>query len=92
MQLDDAALTELALAADPNQPLDEDAIPVFDYLGGRPADGLLPGWYMPAPVSPVPTGAAHRGWRSAVILVVILAFVVIEAAGLCSTYGRIVLG
>ena len=45
-----------------------------------------------APVSPVPTGAAHRGWRSAVILVVILAFVVIEAAGLCSTYGRIVLG
>ena len=83
--LTDAELTELALAADPDEPLDEGAISFFEYLGDQPTDGLLPAWYMPAPMRRSP-----RAWRTGVILVVVLAFVVIEAAGLCSTYGRLV--
>ncbi len=80
----DAELTALALAADPDRPLDPDAVPLSVYLAQVP--GLLPQWYM-APAM------ASRGsrWRTGVILAVILAFVLIEAWGLCSTYGQVVL-
>lgn len=45
--LTDAELAELAMAADPDAPIPDDAIP-FDASGT--ADGaLLPSWYMPAP-------------------------------------------
>ena len=84
---DDAELIDLALAADPDAPLHDDAISIFEYLGAQPHDGLLPAWYMPAPMT-----SSRRGWRAAVVLLVIAAFVGIEAAGLCSTYGRVVFG
>jgi len=79
----DEELAALALAADPELPLDDDAVPLA--LGDRTgSDPLLPSWYMPAPAgSPV----VHRGWRRRVAIVVILAFLLINAAGLCSTYG-----
>ena len=81
----DAELTALALAADPDRPLDGDAVPLTDYLDQPPA--ALPEWYMP-PVR------ARRGkrWRSTVVLLIVAAFLVIEAVGLCSTYGQLVVG
>lgn len=80
--LSDEELTELALAADPDQAVDEDAVPIDVYLGSTP--GALPEWYM-APVTTRFTGRLGR----AVILTVIGAFLLIEAFGLCSTYGQI---
>jgi hypothetical protein len=83
-------LTALALAADPDQPLDGDAVPLSVYLsqlpGLGPVSGLLPQWYMPPAM-------ASRGskWRTSIILAIIVAFLMIEAWGLCSTYGQVVL-
>ncbi len=75
-----AELTEQALAADPEPALGPDAVSV---LAGPGSPELLPSWYMPAPASGV---RAPRGARS-VIAVVIVAFLVINALGLCITYG-----
>jgi hypothetical protein len=79
----DAELTELALAADPDAPIGEDAVPLAVYLDQAP--GLLPSWYMPTPM-------VRRGksWRLPVVLVIVAAFVIIEAFGLCSTFGQLV--
>ena len=77
----DEELTALALSADPDQPLDADAVPIGVYLAN--AVGPLPEWYM------APVMARHTGRRQrAVILAVVGSFVVIEAFGLCSTYGQ----
>jgi hypothetical protein len=79
--ISDEELTALALAADPDEPLAADAVPLADYL----ADVFdpLPGWYM------APVMARHSGRRrQMVILAVIGAFLLIEAFGLCSTYGQ----
>ena len=81
--ISDAELEELALSADPEAPLDEDAVPMATFLGQGP--GLLPQWYMPSPL--VRSGAR---WRVPVVLVIVAAFVVIEALGLCSTFGQLV--
>lgn len=83
--LTEEELTELALAADPAAPLDPDAVPMNAYLGERP--GLLPDWYMPAP-----TIRRARAWRVPVVLAVVGAFLLIEALGLCSTFGPLVPG
>jgi hypothetical protein len=80
----DEELTALALAADPDAPLDPDAVPLSAYLAQIP--GLLPGWYMP----PAMASSGSR-WRTPVILAIVLAFLMIEAWGLCSTYGQVVL-
>jgi hypothetical protein len=79
----DAELTALALAADPDRPLDADAVPLDLHL--EEPRVAMPHWYMP-PVM------ARRGkpWRTAVVLAIVVAFLVIEAVGLCSTYGQIV--
>ena len=61
-----------------------------DRTAPTPADDspLLPDWYMPAA-----GGSTHlTGWRRAVVVVVILAFLLITAAGLCNTYGDLSLG
>ena len=79
--ISDEELTALALAADPDQPLDVDAVPLADYLAD--AFDPLPGWYM------APVMARHSGRRrKAIIMAVIGAFLLIEAFGLCSTYGQ----
>jgi hypothetical protein len=80
--ISEAELTALALAADPDQPLDSDAVPMNEYLSEQPA-GLLPEWYM----APVMTRHLRRV-PQLMVMVVIGAFVVIEAFGLCSTYGQ----
>jgi hypothetical protein len=88
--LTDEELTALALAADVDGPLDPTAVPLAAYLAQLPGvaqlPGLLPGWYMP----PAMAGTGSR-WRTGVILAIVAAFLMIEAWGLCSTYGQVVL-
>jgi hypothetical protein len=77
-------LTDLALSADPDAPLGEDAVPLAIFLGQLPL--VLPQWYMPPAIS----GRSTR-WRTALVIVIVLAFVMIDAWGLCSTYGSVTL-
>ena len=77
----DQELTELALAADPDEPLPKDAIPIGTYLSQIPSP--LPLWYMP----PVMRSGKGRRWKTPVVLAVVSAFVLIDAMGLCNTYG-----
>ncbi|HYA68619.1 MAG TPA: hypothetical protein VED63_07795 [Acidimicrobiales bacterium] len=82
----DEELTALALAADPDRPLDPDAVPMAEYLSQEP--GLLPSWYMAA----VTARAGASRWRTVIVLAVVAAFLTIEALGLCSTFGQLSLG
>ncbi len=85
-EITDEELTALALAADPDAPLDPDAVPIGRYLGVEP--GLLPSWYMAAATA---RAGANR-WRTVIVLAVVAAFLTIEALGLCSAYGQLSLG
>jgi len=73
-------LTELALSADPDAPLPDDAVPMSFHLSRFAAP--LPLWYMP----PVVRSGGGR-WKKPLVLAVISAFVLIDAFGLCNTYG-----
>ncbi len=72
-----------ALAASSPDELPADAVP-FSATDGDGGLGLLPSWYMPSPMV-----GGHRldGWRRRLAMVVVLAFLALNAAGLCSTYG-----
>jgi hypothetical protein len=82
----DDELAAMALAADPDPPVDDDAVSLWQLTPLQP-EGLLPEWYMPSPAGDLPL---LRGWRRSVALLIIISFVAIEAYGLCSTYGRVV--
>jgi hypothetical protein len=85
--VDDDELAELAMAADPDVEVGDDAVPLVD-SSGTPL-GALPGWYMP------PAMARSRlltGWRRRVVLWVVASFILINAYGLCSTYGHVGFG
>ena len=84
--LSDDELAALALAADPDTTVDNDAVSLWS-LGASGTDGLLPEWYMPSPARGLPR---LRGWRRWVTLLIIASFLTIEAYGLCSAYGRVV--
>jgi hypothetical protein len=84
--LTDEELTAFALAADPDVAVDDDAVSLWQLVEPG-ADGLLPEWYMPSPARGL---RRLRGWRRWVVLFVIASFLLIEAYGLCSTYGRVV--
>lgn len=87
-ELTDDQLTDLALAADPDAAPTDDAVSLWDLVREKGGD-LLPDWYMPAPA----TGTrSFRGWRRWLILLIVVTFVALEAYGLCSTYGQVVLG
>jgi hypothetical protein len=77
----EAELTRLALAADPSDPIPEDAVPLAVHLAQF--GPVLPAWYMPATVR---SGKGRR-WRMPVVLAVVSAFALIDAMGLCNTYG-----
>jgi hypothetical protein len=79
-RLTEAELTALALAADPNAPLSDDAIPLSMHLAQFA--GALPEWYMP----PAMAGSGSK-WRVPVIGTIVAAFLLIEGLGLCNTYG-----
>ena len=75
----DDELSALALAADPDVPIPDDAVP----FGQPAADGaLLPEWYMPVPGS-------FRRTRARVVAVtaIIGSLLLVNGAGLCVTYG-----
>lgn len=78
-QIGDDELAALAVAADPDQPLDPDAVP---FVADPDRQGLLPAWYMPAP-------AVRNGGRTRrlVIAGIVLALLIVNGAGLCVTYG-----
>ena len=77
--ISDDELTALALAADPNAPIDHDAVPFVstDDLG----PSLLPEWYMPAP------SLRRSTPRTVVLASVAVALFVINVGGVCVTYG-----
>jgi hypothetical protein len=64
--------------------LPDDARSLWELDGATP---LLPEWYMPPPMA----GRRRLSpWQRRVAWLVVAAFVVIDAYGLCSTYGSIV--
>jgi hypothetical protein len=75
----DEELTVLALAADPDAPVPDDAVP-FGSPDGLAVE-LLPSWYMPAP------SLGHSRTRTIVFIGIVIALLVINVAGLCVTYG-----
>lgn len=83
----DDELAELALAADPDAGIADDAVPLSEFLGADDGSGdLLPDWYMPAPAG---AGRLLQGWRRRIVLLIVASFVLLNAYGLCSTYGYV---
>jgi hypothetical protein len=80
--ISEAELAELALAADPETAVAADAVCLWD-LAGWDRGRLLPAWYMPAPMP----GQTSPRWRRWVIGLIVASFLLINAYGLCSTYG-----
>ena len=76
--LSDEELTALALGTEVVTPIGGDAVVVDPCRG----ESTLPNWYMPA----VTVRAAAR-WQRSIIYTVVAAFLVIEAFGLCTTFG-----
>lgn len=78
----DEELCAQALAADPDDVLvDPDAEP---FGGSSTVAGLLPAWYMATPMG---SGSAPRGRRVVIASVLVLSMLVVNAAGICVTYG-----
>ena len=74
----DEELAAEAMAADPDVAVPDDAVP----FGASESEGLLPEWYMPT-LGPI------RRTRPRVVAVagLVLSLVIVNAAGLCVTYG-----
>jgi hypothetical protein len=89
--ISDAELAEQAMAADPDTVAPDDAIPLSQLLGeeGPGTGDLLPGWYMPPTIG---GNRAMHGWRRRMVLLIIVSFLLIDAYGLCSTYGHVGFG
>jgi hypothetical protein len=81
----DEELTTLALASEPGAPAGSDAVPLAVFLGQTA--GPLPDWYMPSPIARI-----HARWRLPVVLTIVGAFLLIEALGLCNTFGALAIG
>ena len=83
--ISDEELAAEAMAADPFPSLDH-ARSIHELIG-PPGTSTLPEWYMPA----IASGAGRvHGWRRATVFTFIAALLVIEAFGLCSTYGQFI--
>jgi hypothetical protein len=78
--LSDEELTALALSADPDAPVDPDAVP----FGATDNGALLPDWYMPAAA-----GVGRTRSRAVVAAIVVGSLLLLNAGGLCVTYGYI---
>lgn len=88
VSVDDEALVAEALAAEPATTAADDAVSYWDVVAPRPM-GILPDWYMPSPSA----GSRRlRGWRRQVVYLVVASIALINAAGLCITYGYVTLG
>ncbi len=80
LDITDEELAELALAADPNSPVDEDAVP-FNSLHAE-GSALLPAWYMP-----VDAPRVRSDWRGFVALGIAVGLVLCNAFAICVTNG-----
>lgn len=81
--ISDEELERQALEASPDAVVPDDAV-AWSPTGRDP---LIADWYMPAPA------ATRRDLRTRVVTgVVVASIVAINAAGLCVTYGRVILG
>lgn len=81
----DEELTAQALAAETDAPLDADAVPLWPPQA--PGAGMLGAWYMP------PARTRHLyGWRRPVVIAIVTTLVLLEALGLCSVFGQVVVG
>lgn len=78
-EFSDDELAMLALSADPDAPIPDDAVP-FVTTDGLGTD-LLPEWYMPAP------SLRRSTPRTIVLASVAVALFVINVGGVCVTYG-----
>lgn len=81
----DDELAAEALAADPDAPVADDAVP----FGEVQSDAIIGDWYMPAASAGASTSSA---WRKRVAVGVVGSIALVNAAGLCVTYGHITLG
>ena len=81
----DAQLSELALSADMDRLLPDDAVAIR--LSPLDSSSLLGAWYMP----PVATRRV-AGWRRWVMFLIVATFLILEALGLCSVFGQVVIG
>lgn len=75
----DDELTALALAADPDTVVPDDAVPFTS--ADVPVPGLLPEWYMPAP------SLRRSTSRTVVLTGIAIALFVVNVGGVCVTYG-----
>ena len=82
-EVSDAELSALALAVDPDVDVPADAVPFAELTGTEPSE-ILPAWYMPAAVS-----GRLTGWRRVPPAFVVASLLVINASGLCITYGKL---
>lgn len=83
IEISDDELTTMALAAGADSPLGADAVPL--HLG--PSYAMLGSWYM-APIST----KRLSGWRMPVVIAIVATLVALEALGLCSIFGQVVIG
>lgn len=81
-RLSESELDALAVA-DRGGQLSTVAAPLF----GLPDDAALPTWYMPAI-----SRARVRGWHRPVVIAIIAVLLLLEALGLCSIFGQVVIG
>jgi hypothetical protein len=82
MVITDEELTALALAAAGDDDLAPDAQPWADAMA--PGSDLLPSWYMPGTVR-----HTRSRWHSAIVILIVAGFVIINLAGFCITYGHL---
>ena len=82
--LTDEELSALALSADPDTPVAADAVPFWEVTATRTV-GPLPEWYMPAAAG----GRLLTGWRRVPPVLVVGSLLLINACGLCITYGKL---
>jgi hypothetical protein len=86
--ISDDELAAEALAADPDVVVSHDSVSLWE-LTDTGTRQPLPSWYMPAPMR----APKVQGWRRVLLRwnvgLIIAAFVTINAAGLCNTYGQI---
>lgn len=66
----------------------EEAVSIWTVLetDGDVPVALLPSWYQPAPMR---RSHVLTGWRRRLAITTVIAFIAIDAFGLCSTYGYI---
>jgi hypothetical protein len=83
--IDDEELASLALAADLDEPVPPDAVALS--LVGPSAGPALSAWYMPAV-----TAAHTSGWCRPVVIGIVVTLLALEALGLCSVFGQVVVG